>query len=463
MRCASRRRVGRAHRSWRTLRPLAALLALAGLCLADERPAALSKQELLALAKEIEPQVAALRGWEFKHPVKTDVRSEDQLRKFIETKVFEEQYGGGLLERTEAFLRIVGLIPPGCELRKTVIDVLLNQVGGFYDPETKTFYMMQREGVGFGKLLNRVLIAHELCHALDDQHLDLDKLMKSRELTEDWSLAMGAVVEGSATVLMTQYMAREQASGDYDLEELSRVVEAEMERAQVFTNAPRYFSTLLANYLCGMQFLVAGRMELLAMDDVNGVVGKHVKQAISEPPLSSEQILHPEKYWDDEQRDPPRVFDDEQIEALLSGPSRHVIHKNTVGELLCALLTSEDQPLDMMAASLPGFWTNEAAAGWGGDRFFLIAEGSDLEAARKNLAGPLRAAWLTAWDTPGDREVFMEDYAAYRPQAQRGAIKLGKAGAVFLYGFDEKERREVEARLQAARLRLSHNGKATDL
>ncbi len=428
---------------------------------ATTRPV-MTQAQLVQMARDVEKQVEALRGWKFKHAVKTEVRNEQQLREYIEKKLFEEELGGGKLERTQALLRMVGLIPLDCDLRQTFIDVLLNQVGGFYDPDTKMFYMLQRSGVDYGPLLNRTLVAHELTHALDDQHLDLEKLMKSREMTEDWAMTIGAVVEGSATALMTRYLMQEQASGEYDAEELSRVIADEMARSRAFTQSPPYFSRLMASYVCGMFFV---QRDTLMLADPLGEqqVGEHMLRLAKSPPVSTEQILHPEKYWDAAQRDLPVLVDDEDAQRLWRGTGLHAVHSDTLGEMSCALLTNPaDQTLNLLAASLPTYWTNDAASGWDGDRFYLLAAGDSLEQARKELRG-LKGLWVTLWDTKDDRDEFVETYQDARPAEGRRMFLLGQRGAVFLFGFDAAATAAIQSKLRELPLRFSSDGKAWSL
>lgn len=429
----------------------------------QSQPSGLSSAELIELARKIEPEVERLRGWKFKHKVKMDVYEEPALRAYIEKKVFEEQYGDGKLERTQAFLRLVGLIPPDCDLRKTTLDVLLSQIGGFYDPPTKSFYMLKRAGVDYGPLLNQVLIAHELTHALDDQYHDLDKLLSQRELSEDQSMALASVVEGSATLLMIHYMraAMEKLAGEDELalqRDLQRVMQSEIERSRPFLEAPRYFSSLVAAYMCGAWFVTRNNPEEWGDAAAGPRVGERVLSALRDPPQSTEQILHPEKYWDKAQRDEPILFDDDALSRLLEPPGRHTIERNTVGELYCAILTAPPgEPFNLMAASMPTYWTNDAATGWGGDRFFLLSDGATAAEARKDLKRP-RGVWITAWDTPDDRDEFFDDYVQ-REMAGRVAKKLGARAAVFYFGFDAADAAALHDRLSDAPLRMRKGGR----
>lgn len=454
-------------------RMTAALLILLTLCPATltaqtapaSQPTGMTTAELIETAKRIEPIVERLRGWKFKHPVKTDVYEEPALRKYIEKKVFEEQYAGGKLERTEAFLHLVGLIPPNCDLRKTTLDVLLSQIGGFYDPPTKSFYMLKRKGVDYGPLLNGVLIAHELTHALDDQYQDLQKLTENPDLSEDEAMAIASVVEGSATIVMIHYMrdAMDKMSGADEQtmqRDMQRVMESELERARPFIEAPRYFSALVAAYMCGAWFLTRNNAEEWADPTAGKRIGERVLQAMKDPPQSTEQILHGEKYWDRAHRDEPMRFDDGAITKLLEGSGQYVVDRNTVGELYCALLAAgPGDTFNMAAAAAPTYWTNDAATGWGGDRFFLLAEGSSREDALKTLRNP-RGVWITAWDSADDRDEFFDDYKRMRDLPEWAAVKVGARVAIFYSGCKPDEAEKIQARISAQPLTL-HQGSSS--
>ena len=428
----------------------------------DKKPrAALTDASLIKIADEVQKEVEELRGWKFKRPVKKGVYTEKQLRAFIEKKLFEEGYGEGRLERLQAFLRMTEIIPPKCDLRKNFLDVLIEQIGGFYDPATSAFYMMNRER--FGPLANRIIIAHELTHALDDQYVDLEKLLNPRDMSEDQRAAIAGVVEGSATVLMMRYTFRAQLSGKYDLNELTEMMAAEMERADVLVKAPPYFTTLVASYMCGMHFVRRGEMVLVPDPSKDKGVGADVLKALKDPPTSSEQILHPEKYWDKSKRDDPVMVSDEDVQKLVERPGTYVVHKDTAGELLCAIVTAPaERELNIMLMHLPSFWTNEAATGWGGDRFYLLAKGPDQKKAGADLRG-LRGVWITLWDTHNDRDEFLEDYEYQRKIASRTAFKLGRRGAIFLFGFDADECEALKKRIEADPPRFTRAGKSWSL
>src|SRR5262249_55141265 len=168
----------------------------------------------------------------------------------------------------------------------------------------------------------------------------------------------------------------------------------------------------------------------------------------------------PEKYWKKALHDSPVVIDDGDVERLIAGDGRCVVHKNTVGELLCALLTDDsEKELNIMASSMASYWTNDAATGWGGDRFYLLAEGSDTKAAAKELKG-LRGVWIKAWDTPEDRVEFVDDYLTERTLLSRRSFKLSPSVHVFTFGFDERQEADLEAKFHEHPPAMKKDGKS---
>lgn len=424
----------------------------------NEATSAEARQKLAKVTADVAKQVEKLRGWEFKQPVKTDFRTKGQLAEFLLNKI-DEQYGDAVLARKQAMLRMTGAIPSDCDLKQTIINVLTSQIGGFYEPKDRTFYVMIRESGTQKGAVGRILIAHELTHALDDQYVDLGSLMDKATESEDSELAIGAVVEGSATVLMTRYMVTPPFSTELDPAEMADTMQAEMKQTGVLAEAPRYFSLVLANYMCGMNFMLHGDPTGLAQPNVARQMRDSVLATAKDPPQSSEQILHPQKYWKAADRDDPVIVNDKVLETALTAAGLHVIHKDTLGEMLCAVLTKPaGEPLDMIGSQFATYWTSEAATGWGGDRLMLCSDRAVDDDAANNL-GTLSAVWVTAWDTNTDCDEFLDDYKSYRPQADRHVQRLGPRAAAFFYRLDEKQRQSLGERLSKATGLMSRDGK----
>jgi hypothetical protein len=190
----------------------------------------------------------------------------------------------------------------------------------------------------------------------------------------------------------------------------------------------------------------------------NQAVGRNLQAVVKDPPKSSEQILHPEKYWDAGKRDDPVVVNDDAAARLLASPNRAVVHKNTVGEMLAAVLTApKDSKPNLLLMQMADAWTNTAAKGWGGDRFFLLASGPSAEAAGKSLKD-LQGVWITLWDTPKDRDEFADAFDANAASAH-ATFRLGNMAAVVFFGFDEAERKALEAGFEKSPPPMTQSGK----
>ncbi|MBM4018839.1 MAG: hypothetical protein FJ288_11005 [Planctomycetes bacterium] len=419
-------------------------------------PAADAAAELVRTADEVAKDVEAIRGWKFKQPVKKKLVTPQEGLAWLRAEI-EKQAPADLLARKQLFLRTVGLLPADCDLKKTLLGLLESQLAGYYDTDTKTLCIVRRDNVKPFGLVERIMLAHELGHALDDQHADLKKFLETHGgHTEDGDLAASSVSEGSATALMMRYMMRLQLSGRLDIAELLQFNQEEEAKNRAFFEAPRYFTSLLGAYMCGMNFLAKGNFATLLLGDRD--VGQEFLAAVKDPPRSTEQILHPEKYWDAAARDEPVLVSDDDMRKLLASAGRFVVHADTVGEMLCAILTTpKDAKADPLAMAMSAYWTNPAAAGWGGDRFFLLAAGSSAEEAGKSLRDP-RAAWLTFWDTEKDRDEFLAA-CEQAPAPGRAAVKVGSLGAAFFYGFADAERQAVTAKLEKSPPRMTRAAK----
>lgn len=436
--------------------PLAVLLAVAGPAAQEKgaagTPPAEKPAAMLAAAEEVMKEVEEVRGWRFKGPVAKDVRTREELRAFLERKLLEEELGEGKLKAWQAWLRTMGLIPEELDLRKTILEVLLNQIGGFYDPQEKAFYMMA-ESARFPELVHHMLMAHELCHALDDQYCDLARLTHppGRALTEDEEHAIGSMVEGSATALMFAWMRRAVRRGAA-AERLMEFQESELERARPLLEAPRYLSLLVGRYMVGAGFVLKGRP--LASVGPGPDSGAAILEASSSPPRSSEQVLHPEKYWDPDQRDEPvRLVEEEDLVGWIRAASgRELVHRDTLGEMVCAILAVE-RKLNPALMGNPGYWTNRYARGWGGDRLFLL--GARREDGEVDLANP-GVVWVTMWDTEADRREFEE--RVRRTRGGRPGFDAAGEGRVAVFTFGACG--GVQPAEVAARLRFEKDGRA---
>jgi hypothetical protein len=382
------------------------------LCLAaafaDAR-AALSQAEAQEAVAAVLPELAAIRGFPFVSAVPVTVIDDAQARAYALAR-FHRMTPESKIRADQAVYRLLGLVPADMDVVKTLLDVLEEQAGGFYDPATKSFYLLD----DMPKAMTGLLTAHEMTHALDDQRYDIDGRLTKLGDDDDASFGLSAVAEGSATIASAVYLAAASASGTIAANDLAAVGDMEQIRTERLNAMPPVMRRqLLGPYLLGVSFLLRGRPGALA----EGFPQADVNAAWERPPRSSEQILHPEKYWDAAKRDAPkRVAIPDPARTLGEGWTR--AGSGILGELTIGSLVGAPAP-DASAIGLggsAGSWTNAAASGWGGDRFELWTNGS---------AGVVLLE--TVWDTERDAEEFVQALPRGRPgfTAKRSGRKVG--------------------------------------
>jgi hypothetical protein len=336
--------------------------------------------------------------------------------------------------------------------------LLASQLLGYYDPETKRLSLVDRPE-RLPSLVERAILAHELAHALDDQHIDLLAVLGPTELTSDARLVRSALIEGSASALTNHYFAMVTRTGRIKPAEMAAWAREEMERAEALADAPRGLNEMFASYICGAAFLT--KKDLVALEAMpdDREIGANLLTAVSKPPRSMEQVLHPGKYWDPAQVDEPVTIDEASVERWLTASGWSVIHRDTLGELLTAVLTEPRTfPKDLGKLMSATAWTNPGAVGWGGDRFFLVRQ-TTLGRSPVPAHTSDKGVWVTAWDSQREKRFVRALEEGYAP-AGYAVEPVGKKVAVVFFGFTEVERQALAARLRLSRLEFSRNGKA---
>jgi hypothetical protein len=413
--------------------------------------------EMAKVADEVARDVEKMRGWQFKKPVVKRLLTEKEALDLL-TKDFDLEIKPDDVAAKEALLKTLGFLPAETDLKKTYVGLLASQGAAFYDSRTKLLFIVRREGALETPGMLRIIFSHELTHALDDQIVGLEKMLNHGpgQTTEDQDLVDQAMAEGSATALMTRYSVALALSGTLSLAELQAAAKVDEDRSKDFFEAPRYFTSIIGAYFCGMNFLARGKLMPMLAGPKD--VGDELLAVAKDLPRSSEQLLHPEKYWDPQKRDEPVLVKDADVEKLLARPDRLVAHKDTVGELLCAILTTpKGAKMDQAKMGFAGYWTNRAATGWGGDRFFLLAKKGPGD--KPVLDATVRGVWITLWDTERDRDEFMIALDAAGPAPKRAAMKWGTLGVIYFFNFDEADRKTVEAALEKSPPTLTRDGK----
>jgi hypothetical protein len=370
---------------------LATFLGLSAGILAFAR--ATDDSQLLKTADEMVKTAARLRGLEPKSPILKGVKTRPEIAKYLNEKV-QEEYKDGELQYAGETLKKLGLIPPSMDYRDFLIKLLTEQVGGFYDTDTRTYYIASWLPVEEQK----PVMIHELTHALQDQYFNIKKIFDEDRKThnDDRTLAHQALVEGDAVLVMMQSIIepfKRHFSQLPDLGFVTRTLAMESQSA-VYNSAPVYIQeTLLFPYAYGSSFLQQIWKQSPSWDSINKIY--------SDLPASSEQIMHPAKYYGI--RDNPIPVGAAVYTAKL-GKDWKVVYKNVLGEFSLGLLLS----LELTEEN-----ARRAATGWGGDQVLLL----------QNKQGKNAVLVSTIWDTSDDADKFyaaMDEWFRKRfPEAPR--------------------------------------------
>jgi hypothetical protein len=212
----------------------------------------------------------------------------DELKQFFDRRI-QEVVKPEQIRIEELVLKKFGFVPPDFDLRKNTIDLMAEQAAAFYDYRAKKMVMLQ----GSPDAMQQAALAHELAHALADQHFRLEKFLNKGGPSDDASLARTAVMEGQATWLMSELMARKLGRSLKDspdmMETMSRM-SAGGGGFPVFEQAPLYLrESLVFPYTKGMVF----QHEVIARLGKQGFA-----EVFRRPPNTTREVMHPETYFD---------------------------------------------------------------------------------------------------------------------------------------------------------------------
>ena len=366
--------------------------------------------DLLKAADEVLRKVVELRGLEQKGKVAKGIKSREEIARYLEHRV-KDEYDAGELEREGKLLKKLGLIPGAMDYRDFTLKLLTEQVGGYYDPEKKTFFI-----AGWLPLeQQKPVMAHELAHALQDQHFDVRRFLKrDRNLqNDDAVLAQQALLEGDGMAVMLDFVLEPLGRNFTQLPGLVGFMRSQLSpmdsQFALFNQAPVYLrESLLFPYIYGVAFLQKVR-ERGSWAEVDRVY--------SDLPASTEQIIHPEKYL--ERRDRPQAVELDDPSPKL-GPGWRSEYRNVLGEFALYLLLKLELPDDRALA---------ASSGWGGDRVLLAEkQGSNASAVFAE----------TVWDSSDDASEFYEALASWFqarfPEAKREGSR--ESGLAWVDGGD---------------------------
>ncbi len=361
----------------------------------------------------------SVRQLRLRRPVDIEIEDGDAIAESLHAQIEDAE-----IERARLIYGALGLLDPNEDLRSMFAGVLGEQVIGYYDP--KTGRLVVRDDVMAGLLGTygdeevqeaRFVLVHELVHALQDQRLGLSETYDD-ERTADADNAFRAVVEGDATLAMLAEALRQQgiplSAATEGIQQMGALLDLDaLVRGEKLDDAPAILRvTLVAPYLRGLQFIAA----------VQGRGGwPAVNNAHRRPPLTSEQVLHPEKYFARERAEPIEIPEIRQLRA--AGYDR--IEEDTLGELELSVYFGQRRRSG----------TDERAAeGWAGDRLVVYRRGDRTA-----------AVWWTTWDTEDDAEEAYQAARSVSPRSGTARVERKGRAVLIVRGLPSKLHRAVRS------------------
>ncbi len=338
-----------------------------------------------------------------KHDVKRELTSRDKVQAFLEDRMKNDK-DTKRMQQSELVLKKFGLLPRDFDLQSFLVELLREQVAGYYDPKTKTVYLLNWvDPAG-----QQPVLAHELTHALQDQNFGLEKWLKDPDTknlqqevaADEQTTVRHAVVEGQAMVTLLDYML---SPTDQNVVNAPLIVEALRHSmnvgtdSPVFAKAPLFLKEALTfPYNYGLNF----ERELL--------VKRGKKEAFAgvfrNPPQTTRQVMEPSTYLSGENLPPLMVPD---FDKLLGHPYKRV-DVGSIGELDVSLIAKQYGRSEA-ADSIAPHWR-------GG--YYYAARPKD---AKQDEEQSLGLIFVTKWSDPAAARQFAEIYSSWVPKRYKSA------------------------------------------
>jgi hypothetical protein len=332
-------------------------------------PSPLSQAQVLDILAGIERRMVAIRELPAAQGVTPQLVGSDEASRLLIDDFRSENPPAFLADQTQLY-RSLGLLDPKTELGAVFERFLSTQVLGFYRSSDKHLYVVSDRAFG---PLEELTAAHEYTHALQDARYGLDRLQGSGHDQGDLALARLSVIEGDATLAMSQWAVQ-----DLTPDELAQLLaEAQDPVAQqaLAESPPIVRETQTFPYSTGLEFIQRAWLQ-------GGWTA--VDRLWEKPPSTTEQIIHADKYTTAEKA-VDVTLPAGLAEAL--GPGWRLALQDTHGELVTRIWL--EQAMDPDSAA-------QAAAGWGGDRVGLYRGPNDAWAV----------VWETRWDSAAEAQEF---------------------------------------------------------
>ncbi len=310
--------------------------------------------------------------------------SSDEMAENIRESI-EEDYMQEEADIDAELFMLLDFIPPDTDLKEVFADLYAGSVVGYYETDTGEMFVLN-DGEDPTPAAKYTL-AHELIHALQDQSFYLDAFFPEDEENDDLARAKTALVEGDAVVGSAEY-----ARSFLSRAEIRQIYSSGNDEADFSRIPPFLFKLLAFPYQEGAVFVTAIHA---------GSGWSSVDAAYSNPPLSTEHILHPDKYLSGEQ--PVTVTLPDFAAGLASG--WETIDEGVLGEFIIATYL-ENRLSDSRAANAADFW--------GGDSYALLRNAEEDESVLVSLS---------AWDSDEDAQEFFDACVSYFQAPGQGDLE----------------------------------------
>jgi hypothetical protein len=371
---------------------LAAVFPLLLLLYAGPAPAQPSRaKEICGLANRIALDLTQISGMKLRHPVPCDYITKEKINAFLNQRM-KDVTSPEEIRAEELTLKKFGFVPRDFDLARTTVDLLTEQAAAFYDYNKQKLFITESTPSD----TQEPVLAHELAHALADQNFNLARFIRQGRKSDDGSTARLAVMEGQATWLMSEYLARKSGRSLKDsptlASSMSRLGQAAAGEFPVYENAPLYMRlTLVFPYTRGMLFQNA----VCERDGQEGFA-----EVFRRAPVSTQQVIHPEDYFSNVKPTQPELPDahlPRGYKSLVGG---------ALGELDHAVL------LEQFAGAQQA---GEIAPHW---------RGCNFELRENKKAGRVVLLYAAEWDS---EESARRYFAAYREVLEKKWEKMSVA------------------------------------
>lgn len=278
--------------------------------------AATNNPTFLATADEVLHDMSQITGWDLKTPLKKSIRSRDDIRAYVLRQMDEEKDAKERYASTRT-AEALGLVPKNFNLDPFLVDLLTEQIAGLYDPKAHEFYIA--DWIPADE--QRMVMSHELTHALEDQHFDIEPWVKAARPNDDAELARESVLEGSAMAAMLEYELQGKGIRLQDLPEFDpSVFVGDLAETPMLKKAPPFIKdSLMFPYFSGLTFSMAilksGGWPAFA-------------SVFARPPANTQQILHPDLYFSNKTPATLKI----ELPSGVPGADWVLLEENVLGE-----------------------------------------------------------------------------------------------------------------------------------